>query len=100
MLDALEEAQAVLSKTPGMEDDILRLAELALVQLCQVVGEAANRVPQDIRAKIVDIPWRDVISLRNRLVHGYDTVDIRVVKKIVEAEFPSLSLIVRTALNE
>ena len=59
------------------------LLSLALVRALEVIGEAANRVSAETRATIPAIPWRDVIDLRNRLVHGYDTVDLDIVEDII-----------------
>jgi uncharacterized protein with HEPN domain len=58
---------------PDLDRD--RLLNLALVRLLEIVGEAASRMPQEERARHPEIPWSDIVSLRNRLIHGYDEVD-------------------------
>ena len=45
---------------------------LSLVLLLEIVGEAAGRVPAEERARHLDIPWPDIVGLRNRLIHGYE----------------------------
>lgn len=68
-------------------DDMLRYALLYLVQ---VIGEAANRVPDDVRSRYPEIPWRQVIATRPRLVHGYDDIDVQMLWRIVTVNLPSL----------
>jgi uncharacterized protein with HEPN domain len=53
---------------------------LALVRLLEVVGEAASRMPADERSQYPQIPWSQIVALRNRLIHGYDSVGTGSVK--------------------
>ena len=71
MLDHAREAM-ILSKGKSSQelvDD--RVLGLAIVRLMEIVGEAANRVPREKRSEHPEIPWTQIISLRNRLIHGY-----------------------------
>jgi len=51
-----------------------RILQNATIRVVEVVGEAANRVSKAAQAGYPGLPWRQVISLRNRLIHGYDEV--------------------------
>ena len=53
-----------------------RILELALVRLLEIIGEAANRLSAACLSSHTTIPWSQIISLRNRLIHGYDAVDL------------------------
>jgi uncharacterized protein with HEPN domain len=55
-----------------------RLLNLALTRLLEMLGEAANRVPEEVRTQYPDLPWFQMIAARNRLIHGYDSVDFDV----------------------
>ena len=79
----------IAGKTP---DDLgrERMFELALVRLVEIIGEAASRVSQAGQAKYPEIPWREVIGMRNRLIHGYDSVDLNVLWDTVELDLPPL----------
>jgi uncharacterized protein with HEPN domain len=46
------------------------LLNLALTRLLEIIGEAANRVPDSVQAKHAHLPWLEMIGLRNRLIHG------------------------------
>ncbi len=67
-----------------------RQFNLAPVRLLEIVGEAANRVPEEERIRITDIPWPQIVSLRNRLIHGYDEVDFDILWQIVTRDLPHL----------
>ncbi len=53
--------------------------QAAVVRFLGVIGEAASRVPEDWRALAPDVPWRQIVNMRNALVHGYAEVDLDIV---------------------
>ena len=67
-----------------------RLLSLAIVQLLEIIGEAANKVTPEFRAKYSQIPWKAIVEMRNRLIHGYYDIDLDIVWKTVVNEIPSL----------
>lgn len=67
-----------------------RVLELALIRLIEIIGEAAGRVGDAGQADHPEIPWREVIGMRNRLIHGYDSVDLNVLWDTVELDLPPL----------
>ena len=67
-----------------------RQFNLALVRLLEIIGEAANRVPADQRVGIPEVPWAQIVGLRNRLIHGYDEVDFDILWQIVYHDLPKL----------
>ncbi len=75
-----------------------RLFNLALVRLLEIVGEAANRIPTEVQSLYPDVPWPQLISLRNRLIHGYDAVDFDILWQIVTLDLPPLITILEEAL--
>ena len=71
--------------------DANRMLTLALTHLLEILGEAANRVPPEEQAKHPHIPWQQLIGLRNRLIHGYDQVDLDILWQIVTRDLPALT---------
>ena len=55
-----------------------------------MLGEAANRVPEEVRAQHPDLPWLQMIAARNRLIHGYDSVDFDIIWAIIKDDLPIL----------
>jgi uncharacterized protein with HEPN domain len=62
----------------------------------EIVGEAANRVSRQTQSKFAEIPWNKLISMRNRLIHGYDDVEMAIVWQTVTVELAKLI----TSLNK
>ncbi len=90
MLDHAREAM-ILSRGKSVQDLIdYRTLGLAVVRLMEIVGEAANRVPREQRSKYPEIPWIQIISLRNRLIHGYDAIDYEILWQILNHDLPEL----------
>lgn len=90
MLDHAREAVGMIAGKAPEDLSKERMLELALIRLVEIVGEAASRVSQTGQAKSPDIPWREVIGMRNRLIHGYDSVDLNVLWDTVELDLPPL----------
>ena len=67
-----------------------RMLSLAIVHLLEIIGEAANKVTRDFRAKHSQIPWKSILEMRNRLMHGYYDIDLDIVWKTVTNEIPPL----------
>jgi uncharacterized protein with HEPN domain len=86
---ALEAASMTEGKTRADLDEDRQL-NLALVRLLEIIGEAATRIPKEDQARYTDISWPEIVSLRNRLIHGYDTVDFDIVWQIVKQDLPGL----------
>lgn len=67
-----------------------RMLELALVRLVEIIGEAGARVSPSTQESYPGIPWMQIIGMRNRLIHGYDTVDPDVLWETVQCDIPQL----------
>lgn len=91
MRDTVQEVVTLTQKKT--HDDLLkdRVLNLALTRLLEVLGEAATRVPEEFRKKYTELPWQQVIGLRNRLIHAYDQVDLEILWEIVSEDLPPLS---------
>ena len=90
MLDHTREAVLLAQGKSRSDLDTNRLLNLALVRLLEIVGEAAGRMPKELCANHPEIPWPQIISLRNRLIHGYDSVDFNILWQIIANDLPPL----------
>jgi uncharacterized protein with HEPN domain len=90
MLDYSREAVGLLRDRKRADLDVDRTLGLAILRCVEIVGEAASRVPVDIQGRYPNIPWPQIIGMRNRLVHGYDIVDYDIVWSTVTRDLPPL----------
>jgi Uncharacterized conserved protein len=78
MIDAAEQARSLVAGRTASEVEGDRLRRDALLWNFTVLGEAATLVSDATKARFPTIPWRNPARLRNRVVHGYWSVDIDV----------------------
>ncbi|MBU1206972.1 MAG: DUF86 domain-containing protein [Proteobacteria bacterium] len=90
MLDHSREAVEMTRGRTRADLDRDRLLNLALVRLVEVIGEAASRVPEEFRSRHPQVPWRQTVGMRNRLIHGYDTVNFDILWTIIQEDLPPL----------
>lgn len=90
MLDHAKEAVELVRGKSRADLDTNRVLNLALVRLVEIIGEAANRISQDTKRNHSTIPWSEIISMRNRLIHGYDVVDFDILWQIVHRDLLQL----------
>lgn len=90
MLEHAREAVAMIEGCDRSDLDTDRKLNLALVRLLEIVGEAANRVPGPEQVRLAGLPWPQIVSLRNRLIHGYDSVNFDILWRIVTYDLPGL----------
>jgi uncharacterized protein with HEPN domain len=66
------------------------LYQSAVIRKLEVLGQAAGRVTKAFQEPHPDIAWSKMIGLRNRLIHGYEDVDLRIVWRVTMDELPDL----------
>lgn len=68
----------------------VRKTRAAVIHQLPVIGEATKRLSEGYRATNTDVPWRAMAGLRDRLIHGYDEVDLARVRQIATVEVPAV----------
>jgi len=98
MVEALEKIEIF---TEGGKDVFLSdiLIQDAVYRNFEVIGEAAKRVPDDIRSLITDVPWRQVSGLRDALIHQYDGIDPVEVWRVVEGNVSDIKASIQIYLD-
>jgi len=81
------DAVATRSRADLEEDQVL---SAALERFVEVIGEAASRLSEETRAASRQVPWHEIVALRNRLVHGYFSVDHDILWTVIQDDIPEL----------
>ena len=89
-LDAAREAVEMASGRTAADLAADRIRTLALVRCIEIIGEAASRVETGSRLAAPDLPWADIIGMRNRLIHAYFDVDMALVFETTQTDLPLL----------
>lgn len=90
ILDAASKAMLFARNRTREKLDTDEMLSLSLVRLLEIIGEAANGVSMDFREKHPQIPWKKMIGLRNRLIHGYFDINLDIVWDTVVEDLPPL----------
>ena len=62
----------------------------AVVRNVEVIGEAATNLTRDFRSNNSQVEWRKIIATRNRIIHGYATVDLEIIWNIAKSDLGNL----------
>jgi len=93
----LERESKDLQKHEFLEDETLRRA---FVRSLEIIGEAAKKLPLNVREEISGIEWRAITGMRDRLIHGYFGVDYELVWDVVTQKVPELRATLRSSLRD
>jgi len=87
--EAIEKIERYIS---GLNHDTFIIDDKTIdsvVRNLEIIGEAANRLPENFRTQHSEIEWRKVIGLRNRIVHDYFNIDVEIVWEIIQNDLPN-----------
>jgi len=93
LLDILIAARKALQFLEGITWEEFKQSELhqnAVMRPLEIIGEAARRVSQQTRDAHPEIPWEEMIGMRNRLIHEYFRVNLKTVWDTVHNDLPPL----------
>ena len=91
--DILDAVDKVEQFTRGMDFEQFvsdARTNFAVIRALEVIGEAAKNIPAVIRERYPDIPWREMARIRDKLIHDYFGVDLRVVWRTAHEDVPPL----------
>ena len=90
MLEAAKEVVSFMQNQTRESLDKNRMLALSVVRLIEVVGEAATQITRECQSQHPEIPWPQIVGMRNRLIHAYFDIDMDRVWKIVKDDLPPL----------
>lgn len=100
MMEAAEQALAFTRGRQREDLDADAMLRLALTRAIEIVGEAAAQVSDEGRAGLPDIPWPQLIGMRNRLVHAYFDINLNILWDTVHLALPPLLEKLETAMRK
>lgn len=99
MLEAIARIQRYVGRKGRAAFLASPLLQDAVIRNIEVIGEAAARVRPDYAAQHASIPWRDIVGMRHRLIHGYLKINLDTVWQAVRRDLPLLEHNLRAILQ-
>ena len=90
MLDAAKESEFFVKDKTRDDLDSDRKLVLALVKSVETIGEAASKISEECQKNLSQIPWADIIGMRNRLIHAYFEINLDILWKTLIEDLPPL----------
>jgi len=90
MLDAAKEVRSFIKERKRTSLDVDRKLVLALMKSMEIIGEAATKVTKECQEDLSQIPWPNIIGMRNRLIHAYFDINLEILWKTVTEDIPGL----------
>jgi len=102
LLDILEAIENINRRAAADRDDFIgdEMLHVWVIHHIQIIGEAASNLSPQLRDRYPAVPWADIISMRNILVHQYFGVDPVQVWDTVAEDLPKLGKEIETVLRE
>lgn len=85
--DLLEAGEKIKSYTAGFSKETFfgdNKTIDAVIRNLEIIGEASNRIPEEFKIENAEIPWRQLVGLRNRIIHEYFGVDLDIIWNIIQ----------------
>lgn len=100
--DILEAIAAIERHTRGGRSAFAQdeLIQVWCLRHIEIIGEAASRISEPLRAIYPSVPWREIVAMRNLLIHGYFDVDWEEVWNVVDRDLQPLKKVVQKILAE
>jgi len=100
--DILEAIDQIMRYASKGRDEFERdeLIQNWFIRHLQIIGEAANKIPDEVKTQAPNVPWSKIIGMRHILVHDYFQIDTEAVWEVVEKDLPKLSAEIERLLQK
>jgi uncharacterized protein with HEPN domain len=88
ILDGMQKAEILLEGVDYSQFESDFRINYAVVRALEIIGEAVKRLPEELKREYPDIPWKGMAGMRDRIIHGYDNVDLEIVWDVIKRDIP------------
>ena len=103
LIDIFDSIEKIEQFIDNMEFDQFKRDDktsYAVIRAFEIIGEAAKEIPEEIKEKYTDLPWKEMTGMRDKLIHVYFGVNLEVVWKTIQEDIPSLKQLIKKVIQE
>ena len=90
ILDAIRQIEVYTTGLSYRQFSETRLIQDGVIRQLEIIGEASRSLSDGLRSQYPDLPWQEIIGLRNRLIHAYFDINLGIIWDIVQTDIPPL----------
>ena len=100
ILDAMDKTEMFVAGMTFEQFEADLKTQYAVVRAIEIMGEATKRLPRATRSQYPAVPWKDMAGMRDRIIHGYDNVNLRIVWDVAKRDIPQIKPQIQQILLE
>ena len=100
ILDAIEKIKKYTAKVDYEMFSKNEMMIDAVLMNIAIIGESVKKIPEDVKEKYPDIPWKDIAGMRDKVIHDYFGVDVNIVWETIKKNVPELEQKIKVMLKE
>ena len=100
MLEAISNGIAFADRISFIEFSEDERTKYAVIRAIEIIGEASKKVPLEIKSQYLEIPWRGMSGMRDKLIHDYFGIDVEIVWATVKDDLPRLKMLLTKMKKE
>jgi len=98
--DAIKEIENYITNSSYKDFQSNSMMQFATVKQLEIIGEAANQLTEHFKKLYTEVQWREIVGLRNILIHEYFGIDTKIVWDILQIDLPKLKIQVEEILKQ
>ncbi len=99
IIDSCERIEHYMEGIPKDKFFETELLQDAVIRQLEIIGEAACNLSDDLRLSNPQVPWRQMVGLRNRVIHAYFEVNPQIIWEITKGDLPALKQEIKQILG-
>ncbi len=100
ILDAVDDVEVFVGDMSFEEFKKDRKTLNAVVRSIEIIGEASKKLPDSLKAKYRELPWKEMSGMRDKLIHAYFGMDTETIWKTVKENIPPLKKSIQKMLKD
>ena len=100
ILDAIEKIKKYTAKVDYKMFSKNQMMIDAVLMNIAIIGESVKKIPEDVKERYPDIPWKDIAGMRDKVIHDYFGVDVNIVWETIKKNVPELEQKIKVMLKE